>query len=83
MKTELIAIRLNPAIAREISNLAGASNLDRAEFLRYWIGAIARLKREYATRALHDIPLQRFRGLPGRPSDSTDPFETPEQPSSK
>ena len=69
--------RLLPNVARELSNLAGTANLDRAELLRCWLGSTARLKRDYATRALADIPVSRFKGLPGRPSDEPDSAELP------
>jgi hypothetical protein len=71
MKTVFLQFRVTPQLARDIDNLAGAANLDRAAFLRFWIGSIARLKREYAVRAIADIPADRFRNLPGRPSDTT------------
>jgi hypothetical protein len=78
MKSELIAVRLTPAVARELGNLAGAANQNRAEFIRYWLGGIARLKREHATRAFAHIPLSCFKGLPGRPADEEP--DTPEEP---
>jgi hypothetical protein len=71
MKSVLLQFRITPKIAQELDNLAGAANLDRPEFLRFWIGTIARLKREYAVRAIADIPADRFKNLPGRPSDTT------------
>ncbi len=74
MKSALLQFRIKPNVLKEIDNLAGAANLDRTEYLRLWIGAIARLKRENATRALHAIPQDMFKGLSGRPSD--EPSET-------
>lgn len=69
MKSVLLQFRVTPNVIKEIDNLAGAAHLDRAEFLRLWIGAIARLKRENGVRALADIPPDRFKNLPGRPSE--------------
>ena len=77
MASVLIQVRVNPQIVKEIDNLAGASNLDRSEYLKLWLGAITRLKREYAVRAIADIPQDRFRGLPGRPREDDEDGSPP------
>lgn len=69
MKSALLQVRLNPEVLKQIDNLAGAANLDRSEYLKLWLGAIARLKRERAIDAISGIPKDFFKGLPGRPSD--------------
>ncbi len=65
-----LMLRVKSDVLADIDNLAGAANMDRSEFIKMWLGTIANLKREYAQRAIADIPLDRFKVLPGRPRGS-------------
>ncbi|MFA5264422.1 MAG: hypothetical protein WC378_11405 [Opitutaceae bacterium] len=71
-KTTVVQFRVNANVLAAVDNLAGSSNLDRAEYLKLWIGAIARLKRERAIDAISSIPKDYFKALPGRPSGADD-----------
>jgi hypothetical protein len=71
-KTTPVQFRVRTDVVAAIDNLAGAANLDRAEYLKLWLGAIARLKREHAVRAIAAIPQEMFKGLPGRPTEGGD-----------
>jgi hypothetical protein len=67
-----LSIRLNADVLHRIDNLAGAANVDRAEWVRAWLGHLSNLRREVSLRAMADIPPDRFKGLPGRPVDETE-----------
>jgi hypothetical protein len=54
---------------KDFDALAKAAGLDRAGYLQAWIGAIRRLRREYALHAITAIPRDMFKGFPGRPTD--------------
>jgi hypothetical protein len=71
-KTAFLALRVPVEVLQRIDNLAGASHLDRSEFVKAWLGCLSHLKREFALRAMADIPAERFRGLPGRPVEAKD-----------
>ena len=64
-----LSIRLNADVLQRIDNLAGAANVERAEWVRAWLGHLSNLRRESSLRAMADIPADRFKGLPGRPVD--------------
>ena len=64
-----LSIRVNADVLARIDNLAGAANVDRAEWIRAWLGHLSNLRREVSLRAMADIPPDRFKGLPGRPVD--------------
>ena len=66
-----INVRVSPEVAETLSNLAGAAHLDRNEYVKAWLGVIANLKRQYATKALGSIPEEYMKGMAGRPSERT------------
>lgn len=65
-----LSIRLNSDVLQKIDNLAGAANVDRAEWVRAWLGHLANLRREMSLRAMGEIPEKCFRGFAGRPPDA-------------
>lgn len=67
-----IAFRVSPEVLDRVEQLAAAANLDRSTWAKAWLGYLSNLKREYAMRAMADIPQDRFKGVPGRPKTDTD-----------
>ena len=76
-KTAHLSVRIPVDVLQRIDNLAGAAHLDRSEYVKAWLGYVSNLKRDYALRAMADIPEDRFRGLAGRPSELRTEGKTP------
>ena len=69
-KTIPVQFRVSANVIAAVDNLAGAANLDRAEYLKLWLGVICRLRREHAIAAITAIPAEYFKSFPGRPTNA-------------
>jgi len=66
----LLSVRVSRDVLDDIDKLASAARLDRSEYVKLWLGVIARVKREAAVTAVTSIPAELLKGFPGRPNET-------------
>jgi len=65
----LLSVRIQGEVMDSLDELAAAARLDRAEYVKLWLGVISRVKRPFAVTAVTSIPPEMLKGFPGRPTD--------------